>query len=97
MTTAIHILLDSNRGIYIPRDFEAGILWRDFDNVPNDIEVLKNPDHENYWDVWADVIDNATWTDKDGNTFILYQDGDVFLMCPELMTEEEKRNFDLID
>ena len=51
------------------------------------------PEHDLYWDVWHDVTQNATVKTKDGYIFRLYQDGDLWLYCDELMTEQEKIDF----
>jgi hypothetical protein len=59
----------------------------------DDVAILETgPDHEQYWDAWQDVLDNATWTDGK-NTWTLYQDGDLFAVCPELMDNDEYQNF----
>jgi hypothetical protein len=51
-----------------------------------------DPDSEGYWDAWAYVLDNARFV-HDGDTYTLYQDGDLWALCVERMSEEEKTNF----
>lgn len=89
--SGIQILYDSNRGRYIPQAFYKECFhWHD---LPKDFEILSNPDNDYYWAVWDDVLSSAYHIDEDGHTWTLYQDGDLFAICDELMTEEEKNNF----
>ncbi len=90
---AIAMLLDDHRGIYIPRDFVQDFdltRWKGIDQ--DDIDVCLDPEHEYYWDAWQDILDNATFTEN-GFTWVLYQDGAVWALCPELMDNEERKNF----
>lgn len=90
--SGIEILIGDHQGIYIPQQF-AG--WQGWSNIrKEDIEVLlEGPDHDWYWDAWNDVLNDATYTDANGNVWHLYQDGDLFAFCEELMTDEEYENF----
>lgn len=97
---AVILLLSDARGIYIPRDF----ITDDYNEIsvdtcskwgikPEDAEILASgPDHEFYWDAWDDVINYAVCT-VDGNTYRLYQDGDLWALCHSRMTMEERQNF----
>jgi hypothetical protein len=38
------------------------------------------------------MLDNATYTDEDKNTWHLYHDGDLFAICYDLLTDEDKSN-----
>jgi len=90
---SIECYSDNARGIYIPQHFAETFNtgWSNIDQ--EDISILKQgPDHELYWDAWTEVLDNAKF-EKDGNTWILYQDGDLWCVCLNLMTAEEKDNF----
>ena len=95
---AIEILFDSARGVYIPQNFADECDLSKFDGIDaDDIEVIKQgPDHEWYWEAWNTIENNATYTEN-GHTWHLYQDGDLFLICYELMTDEENDNFGFID
>lgn len=91
--SGIQLLLSDSRGIYIPRDF---IECFDIDKWNIDskyIERLSSPDNEWYWDNWDVVLNNAYSIDKNGNKWHLWQDGDLWAICPDLMTDEEKQNF----
>lgn len=100
MSKGIRILLDSNRGIYIPQHFAEdfaihsvdGEGWEGISEKDRET-LLAGPDAEWYWDTWADVVDHATYTDTDGNVWRLYQDGDLFAICDELMTDDDYKNF----
>lgn len=89
--SGIELLLDSNRGTYIPQAFaeQCGEKWGLTDKQK---EVLADPDHEWYWETWTEVLDNATCT-VDGKTYHLHQDGDVWAYCRELMSPEEISDF----
>ena len=84
------LLLSDARGIYIPRDFMDFENWQGVTGWQR--EQLQDPENEFYWDAWSDVLNNATY-EKDGYTYQLMQDGDLWAYCLELMTEEEKLNF----
>jgi len=88
--TKIEILLDSHRGIYIPRDFaiECGDFW----NIPQkSLDILMNPDHEWYWEEWETILNSASLP-LDGHTYTLHHDGDLFAVRDDL-TDEEKLEF----
>ena len=75
------LILSDARGVYIPRDF-AQCIRRDRTTgiSDDDYKILEaGPDHEWYWDAWADVCDNARITDDEGTVYTVYQDGDCWL------------------
>ena len=91
---AINLLLSDNRGIYIPRDFVTEFDINRFQGIDDDdIDTCKNPEDEWYWEAWDSILNNASYTDDEGNEYTLHQDGDLWLICFELMTDEEKQNF----
>lgn len=90
---AVNLLLSDARGIYIPRDFVQCFDLSEWGFFKDHEAILNNPDDEFYWEEWSTVLDNAKFTDKEGNVFRLYQDGDLFAICYELMTDQEKINF----
>ena len=94
------LLIGDSAGIYIPKEFIESTKDVDGWNYgvsEEDIKTLKNPDDEWYWDAWDNVLNNAVFTDKDGKEYSLHQDGDLWAICYESMTEEEKDNFELND
>ena len=90
----VEILLSDARGIYIPRDFVQGFDLSKLSGISeSDIEILQNPENDFYWDAWESVLNSAKFTADDGRVFTLCQDGDLFAICYESMTDEEKQNF----
>lgn len=90
--SGMELLLDSNRGTYIPQAFaeQCGEKWGLTDKQK---EVLADPNHEWYWETWTEVLDHAGCVDENGNLWQLHQDGDVWAYCLSLMSEEEQENF----
>jgi hypothetical protein len=88
--------LSDARGVYIPRDFANSFVDRakHVTGVSDeDWAILEaGPDHEQYWDAWCDVCDNAEITDKHGVKFRIHQDGDCWLI-PVGMEFSEKEDF----
>lgn len=88
---AVVILLGDFYGINLPMKFSTNLdlsLWHGLDNI--DLDDLSSPDNQFYWETWQEVLDKAYFIDTQGNQFTLYQDGDLFVICDELMTKEEK-------
>ena len=76
------LLLSDARGVYIPRDFASTIARDRVTGIDEDTYATleAGPDHEWYWDAWADVCDKAEVTDTDGTIYTVYQDGDCWLV-----------------
>lgn len=102
MNATILILSDA-RGVYIPRDFltdQHGDIAREHcaawgltsDNESWWVDAT-DPDSECYWDAWTWVLDHARFTTPEGDVYHLHQDGDLWGLCHERMTDEEKNNF----
>lgn len=74
------LLFDGASGIYIPQRFAEEIDLSKLGGVSqSDLDILRQgPDHSEYWDAWADTLDNAVLTDSNGQRFYLWQDGDVW-------------------
>lgn len=94
---AIELLLSDTRGQYIPRDFltaydltQWGYTEQQAIEISND---LSNPENEFYWETWETTLDNAKHTTPEGNVYRLHQDGDLFAICDELMTDDDYLNF----
>ena len=75
------LFLDSNRGVYIPRDFAESVRHELVENVTAEQwDVLQaGPEHEWYWDCWNNVLNNAE-IDDGNRKFTLYQDGDLWII-----------------
>ena len=98
------LILSDARGQYIPRDFVTDN-WNEIAldhcaawNVKlSDAEILQNPDHDLYWETWDDVLNYAEFKAENGDVYRLYQDGDLWGICYEKMTDDEKSNFGFED
>ena len=92
MSNGIELLIGDSQGIYIPQQW--AMYCQDMQGVSaEDMEILKaGPDHEWYWEAWDSVLSNAHDV-VNGKTWRLWQDGDLFAYCEELMTDEEYESF----
>ena len=102
---AVEHLLSDARGQYIPRDFVECFNLADWGIDPESWAAqtcAEGPDNHDYWDAWEQILNNAEY--KSGeytvgedkltiHTWRLYQDGDLWALCDELMSDEEKQNF----
>jgi hypothetical protein len=91
--SGINLVLSDIRGVYIPRDFVNNF---DLDKWHIDtkyIDFLSSPDNEFYWEYWDEVLSNAYFIDESGNKWYLWQDGYLWAICYELLTDEERINF----
>ena len=71
------ILADGAMGIYIPKFFADN--WGSTVMLSEeDKQILSNPEHELYWEVWAEIYDEVKIVDKEGTQYFLYQDGDLW-------------------
>lgn len=91
------LLLSDARGTHIPKNFVEIFdmsLWHGI--TPAQVEViLKGDDFDanpDYWDVWQDVLDNATFTDTDGKVYRLHQDCDLWAYHADSMSDEDYLN-----
>lgn len=93
MSDAIILFCDSASGRYIPQRFAAEIMPQYLQGVSqDDLNELADPDNEFYWYTWDRVLSNAKVVDGE-HEYILYHDGDLWLLDIERMTEQEKTNF----
>ena len=91
--SGICLLVTDWYGMKVPQKFIENFEPKDWDVSEEDAEYIsKGPDGDCYWDVWDAVMSMAEHIDKDGNVWRLYQDGDLFAYCDELMTNEEYKN-----
>ena len=92
---SIELLLSSNHGQFIPsifiNDFDLtkfNIKLSDYDK-----EALQDVYHEWYWEAWNTIENSAYLLDDNGNKYTLLLSDDLWLVCYELMTDEEKLDF----
>lgn len=89
-----HLLSDA-RGQYIPRDFVECFNLADWGIDPESwaaITCAEGPDNHDYWEAWDEILNKAEYREGE-HVWRLYQDGDLWALCDELMSEEEKQNF----
>ena len=92
MKESMILFCDSSSGRYIPQRFAAEIMPQYLQGVSQDeLNELADPDGEFYWDTWNTILDNATVVYGD-HTYRLHHDGDLWLVCDELLTDEERIN-----
>jgi hypothetical protein len=74
------LLLDSARGVYIPRDFALSV--KHVKNVDKEDweAIAMGPDHLAYWEAWDQILNSAVVTDAYGNEYTLHQDNDLWLI-----------------
>ena len=94
----IQLLLSDRHGFHIPKAFTQNFKLDKFTGISeDDIKECSNPDNEGYWDAWTKILDNAKYTHDDGRVFTLHQDGDLWLLCVDKLTPEERKNFGFDD
>jgi len=85
------LLLDGNRGIYIPKTF----IYRYYPTSTTGISeedskiLLQGPDHDAYWEVWDDVLNNGRFLDSNGIEYTIYHNDDLFAVPPDYEWPEE--------
>lgn len=94
MTTAqgLQLLISDRHGVYIPQHFAQDFDLPAFGLTEDDEDVAilrEGADHEHYWDAWDALMSKAE-TAEGG---YLHQDGDLWLVHPHLMDEQEYINF----
>lgn len=100
LLTQPFLMVDENKGIYIPMEFLAELTEYNHRVVKNAhewaVETIGNgPDHEHYWDAWNEILsDEYKFMIGNGRTqtFSLYQDGDLWCI-PKIATKKTLREF----
>jgi hypothetical protein len=98
--------LSDARGQYIPRDFAESFAdrakhvtgvddeqWAILEHGPEGALDSEDGPNERYWEVWAEVCDNAVITDDDGTKFHVHQDGDCWLIPDGMEWSDESEFF----
>lgn len=93
-TETIACLVDGARGAYVPQTFVELYDAAAWGITPEDVDILRaGPDHADYWETWDSVLQSAGYTSDDGRIYSLYQDGDLFVIAYDAMTDDEYREF----
>jgi hypothetical protein len=89
--------LSDARGVYIPRDFALSFNDRDACVKGVTAEgwaILEaGPEHEQYWDAWAEIMDNAEVTDNKGVKYFIEQSGDCWLVPVGMEWDEDNETY----
>lgn len=92
--SGLKVLLGSNLGTRIPAIFVETCDPDEWGLSQSQQAILKGPETEDcYWETWHEVLDGCSLKDEHGNEWHLYHDGDLWMYCPELMTDLEKTEF----
>ena len=80
--TRAELFADGARGIYIPQFFAQSVkraLVRGVSQYEWDV-LEAGHEHDAYWDVWTNVLDNATLDHPNLGRCTLHQDGDLWVV-----------------
>ena len=94
---AIEIMADSARGVYIPQHFAESCAdgWEDIAESDR-ATLLRGPDNNDwYWDSWDATLSHARYVADNGDVYTLHHDGDLFAVCHNKLTDEERENMGL--
>lgn len=94
----IELLLNDSRGVYIPRDFCEGFDLQAWGIDPDcwQVKACLDPECDLYWEAWEEVCYRAKYR-HGGKEWFLHQDGDLWAICYEMLTDEDKENFGFED
>jgi hypothetical protein len=84
----VKLLLSDARGQYIPRDFVTIFDMKRWHLTEEDVEACLDPYNEWYWEQWYCIEYKARYTDDDGFSWTLHQDGDLYAVRDD-MTEDD--------
>lgn len=95
------LLVDSAAGIYVPQKFVENFDIGQWVKPTSDMEdayniLLRGPDEDFYDDAWVEILDEAESTlewEGEQYKYQLYQDGDLWAYCGELMSNDEWESF----
>lgn len=89
--------LGDGRGRYIPRDFAYSFAARaeSVSGVDDETWAIleAGPDHEHYWDAWADVENDAVITDEHGTKYHIYNNDDCWLVPDGMKWSDDDDSF----
>ena len=90
----INIICDSHHGIYLPSVWVKNTynIWGIDDDTWEYIGNSDNLEDDYYWDEWHNVLNNAECIIK-GKHYTLHQDGDLFAIAYDDMTDDERIEF----
>ena len=94
--TGLRLLVSDNAGVYVPQRFFQDFSCEVWGIDPNGSEadtIWEGPHADWYWETWDDILYTAFYVDSKGYRWALYQDGDLWAICPQLMSDDEYKDF----
>ena len=86
------LLITDAAGQYVPQQFAEN--FTGWGILPADFQVLmQGPEHQEYWDVWSDVLNYAT-IEHEGISYRLHQDGDLWALSDWDIIDDNGQIFD---
>lgn len=89
--------LNDARGVYLPQDFAGSFANRAKSVTGVDDKTWTildaGPEHEQYWEAWEDVCNNAVITNDDGVEYFIHQDGDCWLVPKGMEWNDHEESF----
>ena len=95
----LQLLINDNMGVYIPKIFCERHDLQDFGITltDKDREIFQDPYHEGYWETWEDIYTKARYIDEQGNEWRLWLDGDLWLVCYNLLDDEGYERLGIVE
>lgn len=97
--SGLKLLLSDSMGVYIPKVFCEENNTQDFGITltDEDREILQDPYNEGYWDLWDTIERTAVRVDEEGNEWRLWLDGDLWLVCYNLLDDEGYERLGIVE
>lgn len=89
---ALILAVNDHHGIYVPKVFLENYSGICQGLAGQDAILSGDPESCEYWEAWDSILSNFTYTSEEGDTYTLYQDGDLWLVCEDRLTPEEYFN-----
>jgi hypothetical protein len=94
--SGLKLLVSDRSGVYVPQRFFQDYnceVWGIDPNGSDADTIWEGPHADWYWETWDEILDKAHYVDSNGHRWTLHQDGDLWAICPELMDDEEYKDF----
>ncbi len=75
----LECVVAGSNGNYVPQKFIEKADTEVWGIKKENIKIIESgPEHKDYWDTWEEIVKKACWK-VDGDEYVLYQDGDLFI------------------
>ena len=96
----IECIVDSHHGVFVPMVFAQTVSRALLSGVSGEtldyLAKKESLEDDGFWDAWDSVLNNARIT-HNGKIYHLHQDGDLFIIDWDNLTEEESEALGLGD